>query len=226
MVNPLYSPVMKMDADLLVDIAMTISELRDSGRIKTLTNTALSNGVPALEIVERGLRRGLDSVGKRYEAGEYFLSELLFASLLMNEAIEILEPRLKLESVEKKGTIVIGTVRGDLHDIGKNVFKMLAQASGFDVHDLGVDVEPESFAKKLSETGAGILALSALLSTSRWEMKVVIDRLVGAGLRRGVKVILGGNAVTKDFAREVGADDAALNAVEGVEICKRWAMER
>lgn len=215
-----------MSTNLLENIAATLAELENSGKIKELVNEALSQGIPVVEIVEKGLRKGLDSVGKKYEASHYFLSELLFAATLMNDAFEILEPRLKLEKIERKGVIVLGTVRGDIHDIGKNIFKMFAQTTGFQVHDLGVDVEPETFVKKLKETSAEILGLSALLTTTRWEMKTVIDQLNHVGIRGKVKVLLGGNAVTKDFAREIGADEAALNAVEGIEICKKWMVEK
>ncbi len=215
-----------MSTNLLENIATTLAELENSGKIKELVNEALGQGIPVVEIVEKGLRKGLDSVGKKYEASEYFLSELLFAATLMNDAFEILEPRLKLEKIESKGVIVLGTVRGDIHDIGKNIFKMFAQATGFQVHDLGVDVEPETFVEKLKETNAGILGLSALLTTTRWEMKTVIDHLNQAGIRGKVKILLGGNAVTKDFAGEIGADETALNAVEGIEICKKWIAEK
>lgn len=211
-----------MISNLLDSIAATLSGLEDSGTIKKLVNEALSQRIPVMEIVEKGLRKGLDSVGRKYEAGEYFLSELLFAVTLMNEALEVLEPLLKHEKIEKKGAIVLGTVRGDIHDIGKNIFKMFVQASGFEVQDLGVDVEPETFVEKLKETNAEILGLSTLLTTTRWEMKTIIDELNRAGIRNKVKVLIGGNAVTKDFASEIAADEAALDAVEGVEICKRW----
>lgn len=215
-----------MSNDLLEKIATALSELENSGKIKKLVNKAVSNGIPVADIVERGLRIGLDSVGRRYEAGDYFLSELLFATALMNDAMEILEPRLRLEEAEKKGIIVIGTVRGDIHDIGKNIFNMFAQATGFEVHDLGVDVEPETFIEKLKETDAEILGLSTLLTTTRGEMRNVVEQLSQAGIRDRVKVLLGGNAVTKGFAREIAADEAALDVVEGIEICKKWVMEK
>lgn len=213
-----------MSPNLLQDIVTTLSELQDSGRIKRLVREALSKGIPVTQIVEAGLRKGLDEVGKKYEQGEYFLAELLFGAALMNDAFEILEPHLKLAKVERKGTIVLGTVRGDIHDIGKNIFGMFAKAAGFDVHDLGVDVEPARFVQELKETNAEILALSALLTTTRQEMKVTIDHLNHAGIR--VRVLLGGNAVTEDFAREIGADYGAVDAVDGVEMCKRWTMEK
>jgi len=217
---------LRMSVNLLQNIVTTLSELEDSGKIKRLVQEALSQGIPVAQIVEAGLRKGLDAIGKKYEHGEYFLSELLFGAALMNDAFEILEPHLKLAGVENKGTIVLGTVRGDMHDIGKNIFGMFAKAAGFDVHDLGVDVEPACFIEKLKETEAEILALSALLTTTRQEMKTIIDQLSHAGIRVKVRVMVGGNAVTKDFAKEIGADYAAIDAVEGVEMCKRWMMEK
>ena len=211
-----------MTTSSLEDMASAISELKNSGRIKELVNTALAEGFSATEIIEGGLRKGIDEVGRKYENCEYFLAELLFAGQIMNEALEVLEPRLRLENAQTKGVLVLGTVRGDVHDIGKNVFKILAQASGFEVHDLGVDVETETFAQKVEETGADILCLSTLLTTTLSEMKNVIDFLEKAGLRSRVRVLLGGNAVTSSFAQEIHADCAALNAVEGVGICRRW----
>jgi methanogenic corrinoid protein MtbC1 len=213
-----------MSANLLQQIVTTISELKDSGKIEQLVREAVSQHIPVTQIVEGGLRKGLDEVGKKYERSEYFLSELLFGASLVNEAFEILEPHLKRAEVESKGTIVLGTVRGDIHDIGKNIFGMFAKAAGFDVYDLGVDVEPARFVEKLKETKAEILALSALLTTTRQEMKNIIDQLNHAGIR--VKVLVGGNAITKDFAKEIGADYAAVDAVDGVEMCKKWMSER
>jgi methylmalonyl-CoA mutase cobalamin-binding domain/chain len=217
---------MSTEYELLNKIAITISNLEDSGKIKNLIKEALSQKIPIVKIIEEGLRKGLDIVGKKYENNEYFLSELLFAATLMNDALEILEPLLKTEKIKSKGVIVLGTVKGDIHDIGKNIFKMYAQATGFEVYDLGVDVEPEVFIEKIKEKEAQILGLSALLTTTILEMKTVIEKLKKAGIRDKVKVLLGGNAVTKEFAKEIGADAAALNAIEGIEICKKWVGEK
>lgn len=211
-----------MCSDLVTQIASSLCDLHETSRIRKLVNDALFQGLPAMKIIEEGIRRGLDCVGKRYENNEYFLSELLYAASVVNDAFELLKPRLKSEDVKMKGSIVLGTVRGDLHDIGKNIFKMLAEASGFEVYDLGVDVEPEAFVRKLKETGARILGLSALLTTTASEMKNTVDLLIQGGVKSKVKVILGGNAVTKEFAREIGADAAALDAVEGLNICEEW----
>jgi 5-methyltetrahydrofolate--homocysteine methyltransferase len=207
---------------LLDEICREIVEMGDANKIKRLVDEALTKGIPLSKIIDNGLRRGLEKVGKKYENGEYFLSELLYAASLMNEILPILKSHLKNQKKEREEVIVLGTVRGDIHDVGKNIFKMLAQASGFEIIDLGVDVEPRLFVKKLKETNAKILGLSALLTTTRLEMKTIIDQLNQAGIRNKIKVLIGGNAVTKEFAKEIGADAAALDAVEGVEICKRW----
>jgi len=208
--------------DSLDEIRKLIVELGDSNKVKKLVNEALARKIPLSKIIGDGLRRGLEEVGRKYEKGEYFLSELLYAASLMNDVLQMLKLHLKNQKMERGEVIVLGTVRGDIHDIGKNIFKMLAQAAGFEVIDLGVDLEPEIFVEKLEETNAKILGLSALLTTTRLEMKTVIDRLNQAGIRNKVKVLIGGNAVTKEFAKEIRADAAALDAVEGVEICKRW----
>ncbi len=214
--------VVGLSKDIIAEIQQCLSDLENSGRIRELVSKALDHKVPLLDIIEKGLREGLEEVGRRYGAGKYFLSELLFAALLMDEALKVLEPHFEKVSTKKRGTIVLGTVKGDIHDIGKNVFKMFAQASGFDVYDLGVDVDAQKFIEKVVETNAEILGLSALLTTTRNEMKVVIDALVRKGIRNRVKVIIGGNAVDKNFAEEIGADAAAKDAVDGVEICKKW----
>jgi len=217
---------MDTEYELLNKIAITISNLENSEKIKNLIKEAISKKIPIIKIIEEGLRKGLDIVGKKYENNEYFLSELLYAAALMNDALEILEPLLKTEKIKSKGVIVLGTVRGDIHDIGKNIFKMYAQATGFEVYDLGVDVEPEKFIEKIKETKAQILGLSALLTTTILEMKTVIEKLKEEGIRNKVKVLIGGNAVTKEFAKEIGADAAALNAIEGIKICKKWVEEK
>jgi len=208
--------------DLLDEIRELIVELGGSNKIKKLVNEALTRKIPLSKIIGDSLRRGLEEVGRKYESGEYFLSELLYAGSLMNGILQMLKSHSRNQKMESGEVIVLGTVRGDIHDIGKNIFKMLAQAAGFEVIDLGVDLEPEIFVEKLKETNAKILGLSALLTTTRLEMKTVIDRLNQAGIRNKVKVLIGGNAVTKEFAKEIRADGAALDAVEGVEICKRW----
>ena len=140
----------------------------------------------------------------------------------MSNLFDVLKPHMKQEDLEAGETILLGTVRGDLHDIGKNIFAMIAQFSGFKIHDLGVDVDPKTFAEETEKTGARIIGMSTLLTSTLPEVKTVLDLLKEAGLREKVKIIIGGNAVTKQFAEEVGVDAAALDAVEGIEICKGW----
>jgi len=207
--------------DVFDKIADAMASL-DSDGFKKALNEAMEKKTPVTDILEKGLRKGLAEVGRRFEAGEYFLSELLFGADMMGEAMKTLSPQLKEQSIEKKGTIVLGTVRGDIHDIGKNIFKAFAQGSGFEVFDLGVDVDPENFVRNVVEKKPNVLGLSALLTTTIPEMKIVIDELKKARARDQVKVILGGNAVTEEYAKEIGADAAAVDAVQGTNFCKGW----
>jgi methanogenic corrinoid protein MtbC1 len=208
--------------NVLCNISSTIRDLGGSEKLEDLINEALSQNIGASEIVERGLRIGLEEVGAKYEACEYFLSELLFAASMMDGAMRILRPKLKKEAVEKKGTILVGTVRGDMHDIGKNIFRILAEAAGFDVKDLNVDVDPDVFMTETREIRPEVLGLSCLLTTALPEIEKVISMLSEGKLRGGLRVLIGGNAVTKEFGQEVGADAAALDAVQGVDLCKGW----
>ncbi len=207
--------------DILIKIAQSLADL-DGNNLTKYVNDALEKKIAVIDILEQGLKRGLADVGQRFEDKEYFLSELLFGASIMEDAMKILGPHLQGESLEKKGKIVLGTVRGDIHDIGKNIFKMFAEGSGFEVYDLGVDVDPTAFVQTVADEKPDVLGLSALLTTTIQEMKTVIDELKRAGIRDGVKVLLGGNAVTEEFGREAGADAIAIDAVEGVNACKGW----
>jgi len=207
---------------ILDKIAYTLENLENSNNLRKLMREALKKKIPILEILEKGLRKGLSEVGRKYEAGEYFLSELLFGASMMEDAVKILAPRLKAEKLERKGQIVLGTVRGDIHDIGKNIFKMFAEGTGFEVYDLGVDVNPENFVRMVMEKKPDVLGLSALLTTTMPEMKIVTEELEKVGIRDRVRVLLGGNAVTAEFGKEIGADAVALNAVQGVSFCREW----
>jgi methanogenic corrinoid protein MtbC1 len=210
--------------DVIDELAISITDLKGSEELKKCISKALSSDIAVEDIVENGIRKGLYEVGKRYEENTYFLAELLYAASLVNEAFTLLRPRLTQR--EGIGKIILGTVRGDIHDIGKNIFKMLAEATGFEGYDLGVDIDSAEFIQQVKEIEAPILGLSALLTTILSEMQNIIIKLESAGIRKEVKVLLGGNAVTKEFAREIGADYASLDAVEGVEICKQWVEER
>lgn len=211
--------------DVLENIALAIGTLDSSDHAKALVTNALSQGVSPTEIAEKGIRRGLQIVGEKYEANEYFLSELLYAGSLVSDLFELLKPHMKNHQLERKGVIVLGTVKGDIHDLGKNIFRMLADSSGFEVHDLGVDVEPATFVAQVKEFRPQVMGLSALLTTALMEMKGTLDALRTAALKDNLKVLLGGNAVKKEFGAEIGADATALDAVEGLEICRGWTKK-
>jgi len=211
--------------DVFENIAQAIGRLDPAENTKILLNSAVSQGVNASDIVEKGIRRGLEIVGQKYEAGEYFLSELLYAGSLVADLSEILKPALKNQRIQMRGVIALGTVKGDIHDIGKNVFRMLADSAGFEVHDLGVDVDPSVFVDEIERSGPQVLGLSALLTTTLPEMKNTIDSVRAAGVRDKLRILLGGNAVKKEFGSEIGADATALDAVEGLGICRRWTQK-
>jgi methanogenic corrinoid protein MtbC1 len=209
-----------MMPNVLEEISFALSDLRSPEKLLELINSALAANIPAIDVVEKGLRSGLQKVGQKYENGEFFLAELLFAASNLNQAMQTLRPTLSAQTQNKKGTIVLGTVRGDIHDVGKNIFKLMAESAGFSVTDVGVDVDPESFVQESQRLRPALLGLSCLLTTGLPEIKVVIERLGQAKMRDNLKVLIGGNAVTKEFAKQVGADAAALDAVQGVEFCR------
>ena len=198
----------------------------DIDNIGRLCEEAVRAGVPAYEVVMEGMARGMEVVGEKYERNEYFLAELIMAGETMKEGMKVLEPYLKAGELKKIGKVVIGTVRGDLHDIGKNIVATLLSAAGFDVIDLGVDVPPEKFVEAVKENSPDIVGMSALLTTTMVEMEDIIKELKKAGLRDKVKVIIGGAPITREYAEKIGADAAARDAVEGVNICKSWMAKR
>ncbi|GAQ25050.1 cobalamin-binding protein [Tepidanaerobacter syntrophicus] len=165
---------------------------------------------------------GMNIVGEKFETGEYFVGDLIFAGELLNQAIEILKPVIGSASEKKIGTIVLGTVHGDLHDIGKNIFRNMAEAAGFQVYDLGIDQPVEAFVEKVKEVHPDIVGLSGVLTLALEAMKETIDGLKEAGLRDKVKVIIGGNPVNQEVCEHVGADAWTTNAAEGVKICQGW----
>jgi len=209
-----------------------LSKLRDAvvnldiEGIQEACREAIEAGIPAYRAVTDGMAKGMDVVGEKYEKGEYFLAELIMAGEVMKEGMKILEPHLKGGEVKKIGKVVIGTVRGDLHDIGKNIVVTLLEAAGFEVVDLGVDVPPEKFVEAVKQNKPDIVGMSALLTTTMIEMENVIKALKEAGLRDKVKIIIGGAPITQEYAEKIGADAAAKDAVEGVNICKSWVTSK
>ncbi|NLM45589.1 MAG: cobalamin-binding protein [Firmicutes bacterium] len=165
---------------------------------------------------------GMAIVGDLFEKEEYFVGDLIFAGELLTNAIEILKPVLGSASSKKIGKIVLGTVAGDLHDIGKNIFKSMAEAAGFEVFDLGIDQPPANFVNKVREVKPEIVGMSGVLTLALEAMKDTVDALKEAGLRDSIKIIIGGNPVTKEACEQIGADAFTTNAAEGVKICQGW----
>ncbi len=189
--------------------------------IKDSVRKALDEGVRPLELVNI-LGDAMKEVGDKYESGEFFFSELIMAGETMKEAMEVLKPALTADDVQTKGKVVIGTVKGDLHDIGKDLVVSLLVAAGIDVVDLGVDVTKDKFVEGVKNENAEVVGLSALLSTTITYAKEVVDALKEAGVRDDVKVIVGGAAATDELAKEMGADACAADAVLGVRTIEGW----
>ena len=189
--------------------------------LKVKTQEALDRGVIAEEIISV-LSEGMDVVGERYQTGEYFVTSLIIAGETMKEALEVLEPHLSGQGGAKRGKIVMATVAGDIHDIGKNIFTTLMGTAGFEVIDLGVDVSAEAIVAAVREHSPDILGLSALLTTNLEQFPLIVEMLEKEGLRSMVKIVVGGATVTDEFAKGAGVDALAKSAVEGVNICKAW----
>jgi 5-methyltetrahydrofolate--homocysteine methyltransferase len=179
-------------------------------------------GIPAHRAVIEGMAKGMEIVGEKYEDGEYYLAELIMAGETMREGMVVLEPHLTAGELSRAGKAVIGTVKGDLHDIGKNVFLTLLRAANYDVIDLGVDVSPEGFLEAVKEHNPDILAMSALLTTTMVEMENIVSNLESAGVREGLKILIGGAPINDEYAQKIGADAAARDAVDGVRIVSQW----
>lgn len=211
-----------MSNDLLDQITTGIVE-GEPDEIVELTRQALSAGLEPMAIVSEGLVPGMNIVGAKFQSGEYFLPHLIIAANGMKQAMELLEPELRAreQAVKVEGTVVIGSVAGDIHEIGKSLVATMLSANGFEVYDLGVDVPTETFVAKVKETGAGVLGLSALLTTTMTVQRKVIEALTEAGIRDQVKVILGGAPVNQEWADTIGADGYAEDAVGAVELTRR-----
>jgi len=209
------------EKQILASLRDSIVDLNIEG-VKKAAQAALTAGVPAYKAVVEGMAKGMEIVGQKYEAGEYFLAELIMAGETMKEGMTVLEPHLKAGDIKAAGKIVIGTVRGDLHDIGKNVVVTLLKAANYDIIDMGVDVTAEQFVQAVKEHKPDIVAMSALLTTTMIEMENVVRSLVKAGLKRNVKIIIGGAPITPEYAKKIHADAAARDAVEGVRTCNEW----
>ncbi len=188
---------------------------------RQITENALAANADPQELVQKYMIPAMDEVGRRYEANEYFVPELLIAARAMKASLELIRPLLIARGASFAGRVVIGTVKGDLHDIGKNLVAAMLEGAGFEVIDLGVDVSPEKFANAIKEKNANLVAMSALLTTTMSSMKSIIDAIAAAGLRSNVKVMIGGAPVTDKYASDIGADGYSSNANGAVALARR-----
>jgi len=210
-----------MSSELITKIVASIIEGKPD-EITDLTQQALEAGLEPLTIINEGLTVGMNIVGEKFQTGEFFLPNLVIAASGMNQAMEILEPELKSrqQTADSLGTVVIGSVAGDIHEIGKSLVGTMLSANGFQVYDMGVDVANEVFVAKVKETGADILGLSALLTTTMTRQRQVINDLEKAGIRDQVKVLIGGAPISQEWADNIGADGYAEDAIGAVELAK------
>jgi len=183
---------------------------------KALTEQALADGVPPGDVLNNGLVAGMNVVGSKFKNNEFYVPEVLIAARAMKSAMEILRPELAKGGVVAKGKVAIGTVKGDLHDIGKNLVAMMLEGAGFEIFDLGVDVKPEGFVEAVGK-GADIIAMSALLTTTMPAMKETIEAFKAAGVRDKVAIMIGGAPVTQNYSDEIGADGYSPDAASAVD---------
>lgn len=211
-----------MSKTLLESITATLVAC-DPERPVALIEEALEAGLGPLTVIQQGLVPGMQIVGEKFQAGEYFLPQMVIAANAMQDAMTVLEPELEArqEQVDVPGVIVVGTVEGDIHEIGKSLVATMMSASGFRVHDLGVDVPAAAFVERVKETGADLVGLSALLTTTMTAQREVVEALEEAGIRDRVQVMLGGAPVTQAWADAIGADGYADDAVGAVALARR-----
>jgi corrinoid protein of di/trimethylamine methyltransferase len=195
----------------------------DAAQSASLAQQALDTGVPPLDAIDNGLVPGLSYVGEQFGMGELFLPDMMLAARAMQKAMDVLEPELQAQAAQRKvvGRVVIGTVKGDIHEIGKNLVGMMLSTSGFEVHDLGVDVAPDRFVEAAREHNADVVGVSALLTTTMAGQRTVVEALAAAGLRDRVKVMVGGAPASESWAAEIGADGYSEDAIGAVALARR-----
>ena len=210
-------------SEILKDLATAVIE-GDLEETVDLTKEALDDDISAEEILNEGLMPGMDYVGAEFKAGNMFVPEVLRSARAMQGAMDLLRPLLVESGVPMAGKVLLGTVKGDLHDIGKNLVGMMCEGAGFEVKDLGKDIAPEQFVEAIKEYEPNVVGMSALLTTTMRVMGNTIRALEEAGVRDRVKVMVGGAPVTQAFANEIGADGYASNAAAASELAKRLAQ--
>jgi methanogenic corrinoid protein MtbC1 len=206
------------EVEMSTDLSAALADFKRDIVLENV-NSRLEDGENPIQIIKE-LQTGMQEVGERFNKAVYFLGELMMSASLFNEAMAILEPKLEASAQEVLGKIVIGTPRGDIHEIGKNIFCTLAKGAGFEVHDLGVDVPVDKFIAKVEEVEPEIVGFSSLITTAFEPMKEIVDGLEAKGLRSGLKVIVGGGVTTESVQKHIGADAQTNDAMEGVTICR------
>ena len=211
-----------------MELYQQISEMLQKGKardVKALVQQAIDAGLPAQEILEKGLMHGMNIIGEKFTKNEVFVPEVLVSARAMNMGSALLKPLLAADGVKASGRVCIGTVQGDLHDIGKNLVKLMLEAKGLEVIDLGNDVSPETFAQTAKEQNCQIICCSALLTTTMGVMKDVVTAAEEAGIRNQVKIMIGGAPISAEFCQSIGADvytpDAASAADMAVKLCRQ-----
>ncbi len=208
-------------SDIFSELSTAVIE-GNIGAMEDLTQDALDEGLGAKEILDQGLMPGMDHVGVEFKAGNMFVPEVLRSARAMQESMITIRPMLAETGVEMTGKILLGTVKGDLHDIGKNLVGMMCEGAGFDVKDIGKDIEPEAFVEAVKDYEPDILGMSALLTTTMRAMGDTIKALEEAGVRDKLKIMIGGAPVTDEFAQQIGADAYASNAAAASETAKKF----
>ena len=209
-------------SEILSIISSTIIDGKKDDIVQ-LTQQALDKGLKATEIVDNGLMKGMEVVGARFKSGDMFVPEVMRCARTMLNAMEILDPILAETGAKMVGKVLLGTVKGDLHDIGKNLVGMMCRGAGFQVQDLGIDVQPEAFVKAVKKFQPDVLGMSALLTTTMRTMGDTIKALEEAGVRETVKIMVGGAPVTQAFADNIGANGYAANAPAAADLAKKFA---
>jgi 5-methyltetrahydrofolate--homocysteine methyltransferase len=208
---------------LKTDLARVSQMVRDGDEheVVKLVKEALHNGTTGIDILEKGLIPGIQELGRLFKDGQAYLPEILISVRAMNQGLEVIQPHLTKSDISHKGTVVLGTVEGDIHNIGKDLVGMMLKSNGFDVIDVGVDVPAETFVNAVRENHADIIAMSGLLTTTITYFPVVISALQEAGLRKKVKVLVGGAAVSQEYADEIKAEGFAIDCVSAVDEASR-----
>lgn len=209
----------------LQTVAQLVGDLNEEELLTMINKFMAGNPTPEeAQLVVNACQQGMAKVGDLFEQGEYYVADLIFAGDLLTKVVETLKPALGSGEAKTVGKIVLGTVQGDLHDIGKNIFRNMAEAAGFAVYDLGIDQKPIAFVEKVKEVQPQIVGMSGVLTLALDSMEETVKALEEAGVRDTVKVIIGGNPVTESACQKIGADAYTTNAAEGVKICKSWVV--